>query len=408
MFVSRVKFSRKMSLWRLVAASMILAILLTGAGWLWLLNVPEPIVDVPVGPTQPTIGQVYFGGPDKPQAALRNELLRRVRAMPPGQSIDWATYYFLDPELAHALIDASRRGVKVRLVLEGDPRFESANGNVLAMLRGDGLGGGLTVRPPAPFPFRDVAGKLHAKIYAFSWPQPVALIGSFNPSGGRGDDNAAIIREIGDQDRGHNMLVEITSAGLVDALAHHVAVLADNRGTVDRFSRENNRTIRDRDTELFFYPRLRTDVVESALDQLGPGDRLCAAISHLKGDAIGTLEDAAERGAKINLIVHDSERRVPQSAVDRLTRDGIEIRRYRQAQGLPMHDKFFIIENEGHWVTYFGSLNFNRNSRFINDEVLARSTNSKLALALLQRFVELDHEVDRQPRLPAGPRKPLS
>lgn len=395
---SAVKAVWKRRIGRLLLIAAALLAVLAAPAWLLFANWNEPVVDVSPAPARPTIGQVYFGGPGKPEGALRNLLLQRVRATPPGQSIDWATYYFLDAELAQALIDASRRGVKVRLVVEGDPRFESANGNVVAMLRRDGLRGGLTVRPGAPFPLERVRGKLHSKIYAFSWPSPVALVGSFNPSGGKGDDSAAILAEIGDQDRGHNMLVEITSPGLVGALVRHVKVLAQNHGSVSRFSRENNRTIRDRDTELFFYPRLHTDIVEQALDQLGPGDRLWAAISHLKGDAVGTLEDAAERGAQIRLIVHDSERRVPQRVVDRLTRDGIEIRRYRQAEKLPMHDKFFIIENEGHWVTYFGSLNFNTNSRFLNDEVLVRSTNSKLGLALLQRFVELDHEVDRQPR----------
>lgn len=344
----------------------------------------------------PTIGNVYFGGPDKPKGALRDLLLQRIRATPRGESIAWATYYFLDPELAEALIDASRRGVRVRLVLEGDPRRETANGAVVATLRRDGLNGGLTIRPTAAVPFRRIAGKLHAKIYAFSWPRPVALVGSFNPSGGTGDDAPAVMKEIGDQDRGHNMLVEITSPGLVDALVRHVGELARDHGSVGRFSAENNRIVRDRDTELLFYPRLHTDVVETALDRLGPGDRLWAAISHLKGDAVGTLEDAAERGAQIRLIVHDTERRVPQSAVDRLSKAGVEIRRYRQASGLPMHDKFFVVENNDHWVTYFGSLNFNPNSRFLNDELLVRTTDRALAKTLLERFDEIDAEVDHQ------------
>ncbi|WP_420137362.1 phospholipase D-like domain-containing protein [Sphingomonas sp.] len=382
--------------WRIVALGFGLVALMLGAAFLALMSWKEPTVDVPARTTASRIGAVHFGGPGMPAQALRNLLLQRVRATPAGQSIDWATYYFLDAELAQALIDASRRGVRVRLVVEGDPRFEAANGTVVAMLRKDGLRGGLTVRPAASFPFQRINGKLHAKIYAFSWPTPVALVGSFNPSGGKGDDNAAILAEIGDQDRGHNMLVEITSAGLVDALVDHIGLLALHHGSVSRFSRENNRILRDRDTALFFYPRLHTDIVEAALDRLGPGDHLWAAISHLKGDAVGTLEDAAERGARIDLIVHDSERRVPQRVVDRLTKDGIDIRRYRHPDGLPMHDKFFVIENSGSWVTYFGSLNFNTNSRFLNDEVLVRSTDSNLARALLRRFADLDQEVDRQ------------
>ena len=375
----------------------VLVLLLLAAGFVayWMLR-PDPVVDVSRGSTEPTIGRAYFGGEGSADGLLRGVLLQRIRATPAGQSIDWATYYFLDPELAQALIDASHRGVHVRLVVEGDPRLEDANNTVLAMLIKDGLNGGLTVRPEAPFPLELIGGKLHAKIYAFSWPAPVAMVGSFNPSGGSGDDARAIMKEIGDQDRGHNMLVEITSPGLVQTLVHHIAELARNRGQVSRFSLENRRIVQDRDTRLYFYPRFHTEIVEQALDHLGPGDRLWAAISHLKGNAVGTLEDAAERGAKIELIVHDTERRVPQSAVDRLRAAGINIRRYHHPMGYPMHDKFFVIENDDRWVSYFGSLNFNRNSRLLNDEVLVRSTNRALARALLQRFADIDREVDAQ------------
>jgi hypothetical protein len=363
------------------------------AGWIAVETIPETVVDVGGGSTEPTIGAAHYGGPGYPEGALRSLLLARVRATPPGQSIDWATYYFLDAELAQALIDASDRGVHVRLVVEGDPRLEGANGAVLKHLREDGLHGGLTVREPSMRLLRPLAGKLHAKIYAFSWPRPVALVGSFNPSGGTGDDAPRIVEEIGDQDRGHNLLVEITSPGLVRQLVGHVGALAKGHGTTGRFDADNNRTYRDQDTEIFFYPRLRPEIVETTLDQLGPGDHLYAAISHLKAEAVGVLEDAKERGAEIDLIVHDTERRVPQSAVDRLSADGIRIRRYSRPDHLPMHAKFFIVENEDHWTVYFGSLNFNRNSRLLNDELLVRSTNKALARSLLTRFREIEAEV---------------
>jgi hypothetical protein len=391
-----VKVARRWRRWLRWAVAILLVLSLAGgAGWWRIVATPEPIVDVSGGDTGPTIGNVYFGGPDKP-GAMRQLLLDRVRATPRGGWIAWATYYFLDQELAQALIDASDRGVRVTLCVEGDPRLESANGAVLAMLRRHGLNGGLTVRPRAGFPFEELSGKLHIKIYAFSYPKPVALVGSFNPSGGTGDDAAAVMAEIGDQDRGHNLLVELTSPGLVGALTHHVALLARNHGTMDRFSAENNRTIRDRDTRLYFYPRLRTEIVESVFDTLDQGDRIWAGISHLKNEAVGSLEDAAERGAKIELLVHGTERRVPQAAIDRLRAAGVLIRRYNRPDKLPMHAKFMVIERDGRWTSYFGSLNFNRNSRLLNDELLVRSSNPQLALALLGRFREIGREVDRE------------
>ena len=372
-------------------------VLLGTALWLAYLRTPEQTLDVRGGARGPTIGTVYFGGPDQPAGRLRQVLLDRIRQSPRGSTITWATYYLLDRAIAQALIDASDRGVAVTLCIEGDPRLETANDTVLAILRHDGLHGGLTIRPPAPFPFEALSGKLHLKIYAFSFPRPVALVGSFNPSGGP-DPVPAVIREIGDQDRGHNLLVEITSPGLVSALVGHVHALSRNGGSIDRFATENNRIVTDRDTQLYFYPRLRTDIAEQEVDLLGRGDHVWAAISHLKNETVGTLIDAAERGARLDLIVHDTERRVPQRAIRRLTDAGVVVRRYRQAERLPMHAKFFVIQRGGRWVSYFGSLNFNRNSRLLNDELLVRSTNPQLASALLGRFAEIDGEVDRQPR----------
>ena len=376
-----------------LAALCIALVLAAFCGWLAYIQTAEPIVDVR-GDGRPTIGAVYFGGPDRPPGALRAELLRRVRQSPPGSAIDWATYYFLDREIAEALIAASDRGVRVTLCVEGDPRLEGASDTVLAMLRRHGLRGGLTVRPRAPFPFEELSGKLHSKIYAFSWPRPAALVGSFNPSGSA---DAATLREIGDQDLGHNLLVEIVSPGLVGELVGRVHLLAANEGSAGRLWREDNRIVRDRDTQLYFYPRLRTEIVEDELDRLDHGDRLWAAVSHLKEETVGNLIDAAERGAILRLIVHDSERRVPQASIDRLVKAGIEVRRYHDRRALPMHAKFFLIERDGGWTAYFGSLNYNRNSRLLNDELLVKSSDPGLIAALRRRFDQIDRQVDAQP-----------
>ena len=369
-----------------VAAAILLALLGAGA-WLVWINSPEPVVEL--RSSRPaTVGTVHFGGPDRPDGALRSLLLQKVRSAPPGSSIDWATYYFLDLDLAQALTDASERGVKVTLVVEGDPRLDGANDKVLALLKRHGLRGGLAIRAPRSFPSDQLSGKLHSKIYAFSAPAPVALVGSFNPSDG-GHAEPATIRELGDQDRGHNLLVEVVSPALVTRLAAHVRRLAARGGAASRFATTQNRTYRDRDTQLYFYPRLRPNIVERAVDGLGRGDRLWAAVSHLKHDAVDTLAQAAARGAKLHLVVHDTERRVPEAAVEKLAGAGVSVRRYRHPDGLPMHAKFFLLQRRGERVSYFGSLNFNQNSRLLNEEVLMRSTDPELFRTLLQRFNQI-------------------
>ena len=122
--------------------------------------------------------KVFFGGPDDEPRALRNLLEDRIDAVPAGGSIDWITYYFRDEGLAHALIQAHRRGVSVRVWLDGGPLHKSVNDGVIGLLSGrGGIGEGLrVVRHWIPW-------HLHTKLYCFSHPRPVAFVGSFNPSG---------------------------------------------------------------------------------------------------------------------------------------------------------------------------------------------------------------------------------
>jgi hypothetical protein len=273
---------------------------------------------------------VHFGGPDQPARALRDLLLARIQAAPPGSQINWATYYFRDRGLAEAMVAAHRRGVTVRLILERDPRRDGANRAVAERL-GEGLQGGLRLHD-APLPI----GELHTKIYAFSAPVPTAFIGSFNPSGDDPED-PDVAADIGDQDRGHNLLVEFRAPQVVAAATDQVLRLWRSRG-LSRFSAGQNEAHALGATTLYFYPRLKSKVVEPTLDDLGQGDRVSAAISHMgMGPLAKRLARAARRGAEVRVVVHDTRRRVSERVLARLSRAGVEARRYCHPDGLPMH-----------------------------------------------------------------------
>ena len=181
--------------------------------------------------------QVFWGGPDRPARCLRDLLEERIHAVPAGGEILWVIYYFRDEGLVAALLQASRRGVRVRVVMEGAPRTDDFNSRARLLLEGDeALGRGLRC---IKHRFFDNAylkrGRLHEKLYYFSHPVPSTLIGSFNPMGNIHEgpaiisEDSAIIGDIGGNDRGHNVLVDIRESVLVEGLYGHARRLFEGR-----------------------------------------------------------------------------------------------------------------------------------------------------------------------------------
>lgn len=335
--------------------------------------------------TQSTgIPRILFGGPDRPYGFLRDILEKLVDEAPAGSSIDWATYYFRDVRLASALIRASDRGVAVRLVVEPHPRLRNANEKALSLLKAHGLAGGLRLRPR----FARL-GQLHCKAYVFSEPD-VALVGSFNPSSnGTPDDEA--LKEIGDQDRGYNLLLRLCEPDLVSALRNHVAWLGSGAASpLDRFRPSLNDPTSGGPVDLYFYPRLRTQVVEPDITTLESGDRVQAAVSHMKrGTFISALESARATGVDVELFVHSTERRVPTRLVNELASRGISITRVGDGELVPMHNKFVVIRRNGRDHAWLGSYNYNAKSRWLNDELLVRTRDPDTVDALRHRFEEM-------------------
>jgi phosphatidylserine/phosphatidylglycerophosphate/cardiolipin synthase-like enzyme len=330
------------------------------------------------------LGRIEFGGPDLPPRRLRDLLQEQVDAAPAGSRTDWASYYFRDRALAEALIRASDRGVHVTLVIEPDPRREGANDAVIGMLKAHGLRGGLHLYKPAPFD----DGHLHAKIYAFSMPD-VAWIGSFNPSGDDPED-ADVVAEIGDQDRGHNLLLGIERPKLTEALRKHVHKLTGWQPLPLKVRPHFNLPVKDGDTRLYFYPRLLAYPAEHEIARLGSGDRFRGAISHLKkGELTKRLQEAVKRGAEVELLVHDTERRVPSELVEELSNANVRITRVQHPADFPMHAKFLIVEHGGQNSAWLGSYNFNKKSRRKNAEVLLRTTDTGVIEKLSKRFAQI-------------------
>ena len=309
--------------------------------------------------------KAFFGGPDMPARALRDLLEERVDAVPAGGSIDWMTYYFRDEALAEALVRAHDRGVSVRVRLESRPRHRGANARVIERLR-TGIGEGLRIEHRL-----SGASHLHTKLYCFGGEQPAALVGSFNPSGNVPED-PAVIDDIGNQDRGHNLLVEIREPALVEALVQH--------------AREGRRLD---GAEAFSFPR-RDGPLEQRLVRLGRGARLRIAASHVRDPSVARqLTAIVERGGTVELLTHHTPRRSPERLLKLLREGGVKTYRYHHPDDLPMHAKFMLAEDGDSRWSAFGSYNLTRTSRWLNRELLLFSENADLWAQLDARWREI-------------------
>ena len=349
----------------------------------------------PSAPTTPPLWPIY-GGPDRPRRALRDLLERKVDEVPSGGAIAWMTYYFRDEALAEALIRAHRRGVHVKVCLEGRPRLVSANRRVIAILNHPdrGIGNGLrVVQHLLPL-------HLHTKLYCFSGPQPAVLIGSFNPSGNLPED-PGVLKRIGDQDRGHNLLVEFNDAETVSALTDRIADLhASERGF--RWPlRSSASPLLARDAEIYCSPFLGRNPLHERLAALPSKSVLRIAASHVRDfDVARCLAGLVRRGVEVHLLTGGSGRRSPSRIGEYLAAGGIRVSRFAHPDKLPMHAKFMLADGPmDRWVA-FGSYNLTRTSRWLNQEMLAFSSDPNLWSSLDARWHEMmsDRSVQIQDR----------
>lgn len=330
--------------------------------------------------------KAHFGGPDVAPCLLRELLKARIAATPTTGAIRWAVYYFHDAELAEALMRASDRGVDVRLVVEGAPHHCAVNRPVLAALRAHGLGGGLRVLHGG-LPFSHPL-HLHAKVYAFSHRRGSAFVGTYNPLS-RPPGRA--LESLGDHDRGHNYLVETTDDEAIGALSRYVDRLFSLRSWAGlRRDPEQNAVEHADQIGFHFFPRARVDLIEADLARLGEGDAAFGCVSHLDdGPAAAGLAAAAARGASVSLHLGRHSRRVDGRALRRLHTAGAEVRLYDGPPGLPMHCKFLVLRRAAERQVLFGSFNLNAGSRWLNHEVLCRSSAPSLVSAFESRFRQL-------------------
>jgi hypothetical protein len=281
--------------------------------------------------------------------------------------------------------------------MEGNPRTGQINSRVLKLLAAeDGLGKGLRALRHRLIDNRFLRKcRLHEKLYYFSHPLPSALVGTFNPSGNSPED-LSIIQKIGDQDRGHNVLVSIQDPLLVQGLyAHALHMFEAKHGPWERFMPESNRVVSSRNSRILFFPRSQRSDFDNLFAGLGSESRLRMAVSHLNDSGIcKRLFGMAEQGVKIEILAHDTQRRVPSWVEKQMLQNGVAFRRYVHPEGLPMHNKFMLIEAPKSKVVTVGSMNLSVRSLHANHELLLISEDANLYRTFEKRWLELLNQAD--------------
>ena len=119
------------------------------------------------------------------------------------------------------------------------------------------------------------------------------------------------------------------------------------------------------------------------------------AVSHLNDrQIVKALLHLSRKGVKIEIITHDTERRVP-SWIDTMLDGHMDFRRYRHPQGLPMHNKFILIDSGESREIIFGSMNLTQASLHTNHELLVVSGDHFLYDSFRNRWEQMLEETER-------------
>jgi phosphatidylserine/phosphatidylglycerophosphate/cardiolipin synthase-like enzyme len=123
---------------------------------------------------------------------------------------------------------------------------------------------------------------------------------------------------------------------------------------------------------------------------LGDGDSLRIAISHLNDpNSCKCLLNLASQGVHIEVLAHDTVRRVPSWVEEKMLKNGIIFKRYVHPEHLPMHNKFMLIDTPVRQIVTFGSMNLSKRSLLVNHELLVITECEVLFQKFRQRWDEM-------------------
>ena len=146
---------------------------------------------------------------------------------------------------------------------------------------------------------------------------------------------------------------------------------------------------------ILFFPRSKRKEFNLLFDGLCPNCSLRMAASHLNDPGIcKRLFGFASRGVHVEILAHDTQRRVPAWVEKKMLQNGIIFNRYVHPEGLPMHNKFMLMETPERQTFIFGRLNLLVRSLHVNHELLVIAVCQTLFKDFRQRWDDLLTEME--------------
>ena len=106
-------------------------------------------------------------------------------------------------------------------------------------------------------------------------------------------------------------------------------------------------------------------------------------------DICKRLIGLVHQGVHVEVLTHDTERRVPSWGEEEMLGKGVIFNRYVHPEELPMHNKFMLIDTPERRLVAFGSMNLSIRSLNVNHELLVIAEDSTLYHAFRQRWDEM-------------------
>lgn len=307
--------------------------------------------------TVPGCGPGRCGGVVNPETGLGG-LIRGCR-----ESFDGAFYELSSPVIAGLLIDARRRGVRVRLVMER------------------GRMGSLWVRrimdAGIPVVADDGEGLMHNKFAVIDGR--VVWTGSYNPTvnGAMRNNNNALAVE-------STVLSEIFTREFMEMFDSRVFGNRRERGVFAPFMRRGTALVHGTVIRAMFSPEDEiADVLREIIRNARESVRFMA-FSFTSNELGEELVRCRERGVDVSGIIERKGSVTRYSEYVKMLLEGVKVK--RDCNRFAMHHKVFIIDGR---IVVMGSYNFSRGAQLSNDENVLVIENTEIAREYLNEFDRL-------------------